>query len=90
MTVRLRPLIKPDGFPVSGFLSRFTARLPEAVDELNKLLRGWSGYFHYRQSTRVFSKTQHWQPTSAQPSWSVAAADACIVESSLDRTSEAC
>ena len=35
-------------------------RIPEAVDDLNKLLRGWSGYFHYRQSTRVFSKTQDW------------------------------
>jgi RNA-directed DNA polymerase len=35
-------------------------RIPEAVDELNKLLRGWGGYFHYRQSTRVFSKTQAW------------------------------
>ena len=35
-------------------------RIPEAVDDLNKLLRGWSGYFHYRQSTRVFGKTQDW------------------------------
>ena len=35
-------------------------RIPEAVGELNKLLRGWSGYFHYRQSTRVFGKTQAW------------------------------
>jgi len=35
-------------------------RIPEAVDDLNKLLRGWSGYFHYRQSTRVFNKTQDW------------------------------
>jgi len=35
-------------------------RIPEAVEDLNKLLRGWSGYFHYRQSTRVFSKTQDW------------------------------
>ena len=35
-------------------------RITEAVDDLNKLLRGWSGYFHYRQSTRVFSKTQAW------------------------------
>lgn len=35
-------------------------RIPEAVDDLNKLLQGWSGYFHYRQSTRVFSKTQAW------------------------------
>jgi group II intron reverse transcriptase/maturase len=35
-------------------------RIPEAVEDLNRLLRGWSGYFHYRQSTRVFGKTQHW------------------------------
>ena len=35
-------------------------RIPEAVADLNKLLRGWSGYFHYRQSTRVFSQTQDW------------------------------
>jgi len=35
-------------------------RIPEAVADLNKLLRGWSGYFHYRQSTRVFSRTQDW------------------------------
>jgi group II intron reverse transcriptase/maturase len=35
-------------------------RIPEAVDDLNKLLRGWCGYFHYRQSTRVFGKTQGW------------------------------
>lgn len=35
-------------------------RIPEAVSELNQLLKGWSGYFHYRQSTRVFSKTQAW------------------------------
>ncbi len=35
-------------------------RIPEAVADLNKLLRGWSGYFHYRQSTRVFGKSQHW------------------------------
>jgi group II intron reverse transcriptase/maturase len=34
--------------------------IPGAVGDLNKLLRGWGGYFHYRQSTRVFSKTQHW------------------------------
>ena len=35
-------------------------RIPEAVDELNQLLRGWSGYFHFRQSARVFGKTQDW------------------------------
>ena len=35
-------------------------RIPEAVLDLNRLLRGWSGYFHYRQSTRAFRDTQHW------------------------------
>jgi len=35
-------------------------RIPEAVSDLNRILRGWSGYFHYRQSTRVFNKTQWW------------------------------
>jgi len=47
---------------VRGQLNHWTLHrnIPEAVSELNKLLRGWGGYFHYRQSTRVFSKTQHW------------------------------
>lgn len=35
-------------------------RIPEAVTDLNRLLRGWSRYFHYRQSTRVFGKVQWW------------------------------
>jgi RNA-directed DNA polymerase len=35
-------------------------RIPEAVNQLNKLLRGWGGYFHYRQSTRAFGETQVW------------------------------
>src|SRR5438270_235538 len=33
---------------------------PDAVKDLNRMLRGWSGYFHYRQSTRVFGKLQAW------------------------------
>jgi group II intron reverse transcriptase/maturase len=47
---------------VRNLLNHWTLhrRIPEAVSELNRLLRGWSGYFHYRQSTRVFSKTQAW------------------------------
>jgi RNA-directed DNA polymerase len=47
---------------VRGQLNHWTLHRPiaEAVTDLNKLLRGWSGYFHYRQSTRVFGKTQHW------------------------------
>ena len=36
------------------------ARLPEVMTGLNRLLRGWSGYFHYRQSSRVMSKL-NWQ-----------------------------
>jgi group II intron reverse transcriptase/maturase len=35
-------------------------RIPEAVSDLNRMLRGWSGYFHYRQSTRVFGKLRWW------------------------------
>ena len=34
--------------------------IDEAVEELNATVRGWSGYFHYRQSTRVFGKLQAW------------------------------
>jgi RNA-directed DNA polymerase len=47
---------------VRGLLNHWTLHRPivEAVDDLNTLLRGWSGYFHYRQSTRVFNDIQHW------------------------------
>ena len=31
-------------------------RIPEVMTGLNRLLRGWAGYFHYRQSSRVMSK----------------------------------
>jgi group II intron reverse transcriptase/maturase len=43
-------------------LNHWTLHRPraEAVEELNTLLRGWAGYFHYRQSTRVFSNVQTW------------------------------
>jgi RNA-directed DNA polymerase len=47
---------------VRGHLNHWTLhrRIPEAVSDLNRLLRGWSGYFHYRQSTRVFGKLRWW------------------------------
>ena len=32
----------------------------EVVAEVNAVVRGWSGYFHYGNSVRVFGKTQHW------------------------------
>ena len=35
-------------------------RIPETVDELNRMLRGWSGYFHYRNSSRVMAKMGSW------------------------------
>jgi RNA-directed DNA polymerase len=31
-------------------------RIPEVMAGLNRLLRGWSGYFHYRHSSRVMGK----------------------------------
>jgi group II intron reverse transcriptase/maturase len=31
-------------------------RTPDVMAGLNRLLRGWSGYFHYRQSSRVMSR----------------------------------
>ena len=32
----------------------------EVVGEVNAVVRGWSGYFHYGNSVRAFGKTQHW------------------------------
>lgn len=31
-------------------------RIPEALAGVNRLLRGWAGYFHYRNSSRVMAK----------------------------------
>jgi group II intron reverse transcriptase/maturase len=35
-------------------------RTPEVMAALNRMLRGWSGYFHYRHSSRVMNKL-NWQ-----------------------------
>lgn len=32
----------------------------DTIAKVNPVLRGWSGYFHYRNSSRVFSKIQWW------------------------------
>ena len=32
----------------------------ETVQELNRMLRGWSAYFHYRNSSRVMGKANRW------------------------------
>ncbi len=31
----------------------------EVIPELNRLLKGWGGYFHYAHSTRVFDRMNH-------------------------------
>ena len=43
---------------VRGKLNHWTLgkRIPEVMTGLNRLLRGWSGYFHYRHSSRVMGR----------------------------------
>lgn len=43
-------------------------RIPAVVGGLNRLLRGWSGYFHYRQSSRVMGKL-NWQVRDRLRRW---------------------
>jgi group II intron reverse transcriptase/maturase len=47
---------------VRGLLNHWTLhrQTTQAVSDLNRVLRGWSGYFHYRQSSRAFGKLNHW------------------------------
>ncbi len=33
--------------------------LPKLVEEVNEVLRGWTGYFHYEHSTEVMSRVKH-------------------------------
>lgn len=33
------------------------------VERVNQILRGWSGYYHYRNSSRVMGKTKWWVAT---------------------------
>jgi len=34
--------------------------IDEVLGDVNRLLRGWGGYFHYRNSSRVFGAMNHW------------------------------
>src|SRR5262249_32256747 len=34
--------------------------IPEATTSLNRLLRGWSGYFHFQHSSGVFGELREW------------------------------
>ena len=43
-------------------------RIPEVMTGLNRLLRGWSGYFHYRHSSRVMGKL-NWQVRERVRRW---------------------
>jgi group II intron reverse transcriptase/maturase len=43
-------------------------RIPEAMTGLNRMLRGWSGYFHYGQSSRVMGKL-NWQVRDRVRRW---------------------
>ena len=43
-------------------------RIPEVMAGLNRLLRGWSGYFHYRQSSRVMGRL-NWQVRERVKRW---------------------
>jgi group II intron reverse transcriptase/maturase len=43
-------------------LNHWTLHRPiqDTVHELNRMLRGWSEYYHYRNSSRVFGKVNSW------------------------------
>jgi hypothetical protein len=43
-------------------------RIPEVMTGLNRLLRGWSGYFHYRHSRRVMGRL-NWQVRDRVKRW---------------------
>jgi len=47
---------------VRAILNHWTLgeRTHETIRRLNRLLRGWSGYFHYQNSSRVFGKLYRW------------------------------
>lgn len=55
---------------VRGKLNHWTLgrRIPEVMTGINRLLRGWSGYFHYRQSSRVMGKL-NWQVRDRVRRW---------------------
>ena len=55
---------------VRGKLNHWTLgkRIPEVMAGLNRLLRGWSGYFHYRQSSRVMGRL-NWQVRDRVRRW---------------------
>lgn len=47
---------------VKGVLSHWTEyrKTEEVVAEVNRIIRGWSGYFHYSNSVNVFNGMQDW------------------------------
>jgi group II intron reverse transcriptase/maturase len=55
---------------VRGKLNHWTLgqRIPEVMTGLNRLLRGWSGYFHYRQSSLAMGRL-NWQVRDRVKRW---------------------
>lgn len=62
------PHVEPSAKSLQGVkskISSLTARnrtakpLPEVVKDVNQVLRGWTGYFHYRNSSRVMGKLRY-------------------------------
>lgn len=47
---------------VRGALNRssYWRAAPDVVGELNRIIRGWQGYYHYANSGRVFHKLRDW------------------------------
>lgn len=47
---------------IRGLLNHWTLhhRVEDAVSEINQIVRGWSEYYHYAHSSRVFSSMQSW------------------------------
>lgn len=61
------PHVEPSPQSIKWFKARVTQRttrrltpipLPQVVETLNQYVRGWAGYFHYRNSSTVFGRVK--------------------------------
>ena len=76
---KLYPHVEPSRRSVQRIKDRMKAMtdrkrtpipLPALVEEVNMSLRGWSGYFHYRNCTGVFGEVK-WHVEEKKPAESV-------------------
>ena len=67
MTLLANPYLSPLDWTVNE-LNHWTLwrGVQPVVERLNQILRGWSGYYHYRNSSRVFGKSKSWVETRMQ------------------------